>query len=55
MRLKAIWIALIRPQYVVTCDEGMELLKEIWLWTQYKNTPWFKNTEQLLKQYYGRL
>jgi hypothetical protein len=54
MRFKAIWIAITRPQYVITCDQGMTLLKEIWNWTTYKNTPWYKNTEQVLKQYYDK-
>lgn len=53
-RLKALWIALVRPQYVINCDEGMHLLKEVWAWTVHKNTPWAINTDRVLKQYFRK-
>lgn len=51
-RLKALWLAITKPQYVVTCDDGMYLLKEVWAWTVHKNTPWSKSTEQVLEKYF---
>lgn len=52
---RAIWIAITRPQYVILCDDGMELLKESWRWSPNKTNVWYKATAELLGKYYGNI